>query len=381
MKTPICEMLGIEFPLLAFSHCRDVVATVSRAGGFGVLGAVGFRPDQLDLEMRWIDDHIDGKPYGVDVLIPENLSIKGEKDVTARSLAERIPKKQKEFVRDLLIEYGVDPAPALEGSPALRSDAPSPFQEDQALKLLEVSFRHPIRLITNALGVPPQSMLDLGHAHGVPVAALAGAPEHAVRHVKAGVDVIIAQGGEAGGHCGEISTLVLVPEVLRAIKSIRNVPVLAAGGIMTGRQMAACMALGAAGVWTGSVWLATSESETSAIFREKMIAARSRDTVRSRSRTGKPARQLRSAWTDAWEGPKSPGALPMPFQTLLSEPALIAAERAAERGNSKARDLVNYFVGQGVGLVDSVKSTREVVREFMEEFAEAVADMQALVAE
>ncbi|MET0154350.1 MAG: nitronate monooxygenase family protein [Candidatus Binatia bacterium] len=379
MKTPICEMLGIDFPLLAFSHCRDVVASVSRAGGFGVLGAVGFRPDELEIELRWIDDHIDGKSYGVDVLIPENLSIRGEKDTSARSLAERIPKQQKEFVRDLLIEHGVDPLPVLEASARRHSDAPSPLQEEGALKLLEVSFRHPIRLIANALGVPPQSMMEMGRAHGVPVAALVGAPEHAVRQAKAGVDVIVAQGGEAGGHCGEVSTLVLIPEVLRAVKPIRNVPVLAAGGIMTGRQMAACMAMGAAGVWTGSVWLATSESEASEIFREKMIAARSRDTVRSRCRTGKPARQLRSAWTDAWEGPQSPGALPMPFQSLISEPALAAAERAAERGNKKARDLVNYFVGQGVGLVDRVKSTREVVREFMEEFAEALDDMQALV--
>jgi NAD(P)H-dependent flavin oxidoreductase YrpB (nitropropane dioxygenase family) len=391
MKTPICEILGIEFPLLAFSHCRDVVASVSRAGGFGVLGAVGFRPDQLELEMRWIDDHIDGKPYGVDVLIPENLSIKGEKGVTTRSLAERIPKKQKDFVRDLLIEHGIELAPMLEDSALPGRDEPSnrdtsvrpffPFQEEAALKLLEVSFRHPIKLIANALGVPPQSMLDMGRAHGVPVAALVGAPEHAVRQAKAGVDIIVAQGGEAGGHCGEVSTIVLIPEVLRAIRPIRNVPVLAAGGIMTGRQMAACMAMGAAGVWTGSVWLATTESETSEIFREKMIAARSRDTVRSRCRTGKPARQLRSAWTDAWEGPKSPGALPMPFQSMISEPALAAAQRAAERGNPRARELVNYFVGQGVGLVDSVKSTREVVREFMEEFAEAISDMQALVEE
>ncbi|HSD11490.1 MAG TPA: nitronate monooxygenase family protein [Candidatus Binatia bacterium] len=381
MKTPICEILGIDFPLVAFSHCRDVVASVSRAGGFGVLGAVQFSPDQLDLEMRWIDDHIDGKPYGVDVLIPENLAIKGEKDVTAHSLAERIPKKQKDFVRDLLIEHGVDPSQTRDASTLRHPDAPSPFQEEAALKLLEVSFRHPIKLIANALGVPPRSMLEMGRAHGVPVAALVGAPEHAVRQVRAGVDIIIAQGGEAGGHCGEVSTIVLIPEVLRAIKPIRDVPVLAAGGIMTGRQMAACMAMGAAGVWTGSVWLATTESETSEIFREKMIAARSRDTVRSRCRTGKPARQLRSAWTDAWEGPQSPGTLPMPFQSMLSEPALIAAERAAERGNAKARDLVNYFVGQGVGLIDSVKSSRDVVREFMEEFAGAVADMQALIEE
>ncbi len=381
MKTPICDILGIDFPLVAFSHCRDVVASVSRAGGFGVLGAVAFRPAELELELRWIDDHIGGKPYGIDVLIPENLPIKGEKDVTMRSLAERIPQKQKDFVRDLLAKHGVEPPPIVEGSPLAHSDAPIPYQEESALKLLEVSFRHPIKLIANALGVPPRSMLEMGRAHGVPVAALVGAAEHAVRQAEAGVDIIVAQGGEAGGHCGEVATIVLIPEVLRAIKPIRDVPVLAAGGIMTGRQMAACMAMGAAGVWTGSVWLATTESETSEIFREKMIAARSRDTVRSRCRTGKPARQLRSAWTDAWEGSQSPGALPMPFQSMISEPALAAAQRAAEKGNARARELVNYFVGQGVGLVDSVKSSREVVREFMEEFAEAVADMQALIEE
>jgi NAD(P)H-dependent flavin oxidoreductase YrpB (nitropropane dioxygenase family) len=224
-------------------------------------------------------------------------------------------------------------------------------------------------------------MIEMGRKHCVPVAALVGAPEHAVRQAKAGVDLLVAQGGEAGGHCGEVSTMVLIPEVLRAIKPIRNIPVLAAGGIMTGRQMAACMAMGAAGVWTGSVWLATQESETSEIFREKMIEARSRDTVRSKGRTGKPARQLKSAWTDAWEGSGTPGALPMPLQSLISEPALEVAQRAAARGNAKARELVTYFVGQGVGLVDSVKTCRTVVNEFMQEFAEALSDMQELAEE
>ncbi|MCS6927753.1 MAG: nitronate monooxygenase family protein [Candidatus Binatia bacterium] len=381
MKTPLCQMLGIDFPLVAFSHCRDVVAAVSRAGGFGVLGATAFTPEQLELELKWIDDHIDGKPYGVDVLIPENLPVKDEKDVTTRSLAERIPQQHRKFVRDLLARYGVEVSHASDPEGLLRPDARLSLQEEVALQLLEVSFRHPIRLIANALGVPPRSMLELGHRHGVPVAALVGAKEHAVRQVQAGVDIIVAEGWEAGGHCGEVSTLVLVPEVIRAIKPIRNVPVLAAGGIMTGRQMAACMAMGAAGVWTGSVWLATTESEVSPIFREKMIAARSRDTVRSKCRTGKYARQLRSAWTDAWEGPDSPGPLPMPFQTLLSEPALRAAQRAAESGNERACELVTYFVGQGVGLVDSVKSSRTVVQEFMQEFAEALEEMQTWMAE
>lgn len=382
MKTPICDMLGIDFPLVAFSHCRDVVAAVSRAGGFGVLGAVAFRPDQLEHELKWIDDHIEGKPYGVDVLIPENLATKNEKGVSAQALAERIPPAYRTFVHDLLTRYDVEPpaaSPRTAGRP--HPEAPPNLMQEQALKLLEISFRHPIKLIANALGVPPQAMLDLGRRHGVPVAALVGAKEHAVRQVRAGVDIIVAEGWEAGGHCGEVSTLVLVPEVLRAIKPIRPVPVLAAGGIMTGRQMAGCIAMGAAGVWTGSVWLATTESETTDIFRAKMVAARSRDTVRSKCRTGKYSRQLRSAWTDAWETPASPSPLPMPFQTMLSEPALAAAQRAAERGNAKARELVTYFVGQGVGMVESIKSCRTVVREFMEEFAEALSDMQALTQE
>ncbi len=379
MKTRICEMLGIDFPLVAFSHCRDVVAAVSRAGGFAVLGATAFSPDQLDVELKWIDEHIDGKPYGVDVLIPENLAVKHEAGVTTRSLAERIPQRHRDFVLELLAKYGVDLAHAPETAEAARRPGGLSLQEEGALKLLEVSFRHPIKLIANALGVPPQSMLDLGHRHGVPVAALVGAKEHAVRQAQAGVDIIIAEGWEAGGHCGEVSTLVLVPEVVRAIKPLRDIPVLAAGGIMTGRQMAACIALGAAGVWTGSVWLATTESEVSEIFREKMIAARSRDTVRSRCRTGKYSRQLRSAWTDAWEAPDSPEPLPMPFQTIISEPALRAAQRAAQNGNSQARELVTYFVGQGVGLVDSIKSSRVVVQEFMQEFAESWDEMQSLM--
>jgi NAD(P)H-dependent flavin oxidoreductase YrpB (nitropropane dioxygenase family) len=214
----------------------------------------------------------------------------------------------------------------------------------------------------------------------VPVAALAGAKEHALRLAEAGVDVIVAQGGEAGGHCGEVSTLVLVPEVVRALKATgRDIPVLAAGGIMTGRQMAGCMAMGAAGVWTGSVWLATTESETSEVFREKMVAARSRDTVRSRATTGKPARQLRSGRTEAWEGQDSPGALPMGLQSLISGPALRSIGKSAANGNAQARQLDTYFVGQGVGMVDSVKSSRTVVAEFMEDFAQAIGDLQDLI--
>ena len=215
-------------------------------------------------------------------------------------------------------------------------------------------------------------MIDRGRKEGVPVVGLVGAKEHAIRQIEAGVDIIVAQGGEAGGHTGEVATLVLVPEVVRAVQqSGRDIPVLAAGGIMTGAQMAACVAMGAAGAWTGSVWLATPESETTDTFRAKMVAATSRDTVRSKVRTGKPSRQLRSAWHDAWDGPDSPGALPMPQMSILSTPAFAAIDRAAEAGNERAKELLSYWVGQGVGLVEKVKSAEQVVQEFMADFASA----------
>jgi NAD(P)H-dependent flavin oxidoreductase YrpB (nitropropane dioxygenase family) len=375
MKSPICEMLGIEFPLFAFSHCRDVVAAVSRAGGFGVLGATGHTPESVHTELKWIEDHAGGKPFGIDILVPENMATAGERNVTYNSLKTRIPEAHRQFAKDLLAGAGVE-LHEVQAS----DDRAQPFDPELALRTLEAAFDHPIKLIANALGVPPPEMIEMGKAHGVPVAALVGAKEHAIRQVSAGVDILVAQGTEAGGHCGEVTTMVLIPEVLKAIKPIREVPVLAAGGIMNGAQMAACMAMGAAGVWTGSVWLATTESETSEIFREKMIEASSRDAVRVKTRTGKPARQLRSAWTEAWDrSPASPGPLPMPLMSLVSEGALRSVERAAAAGNPKAREMVTYFVGQGVGLVDSVRSATQVVQDFKEEFLEAVEHVNGLL--
>ncbi len=372
MNTELCKRLGMDFPLFAFSHCRDVVAEVSRAGGFGVFGAAAVSPEQLEMELCWIDQQVAGRPYGVDVLVPENMSIH-DSGRNTKGLAERIPQQHRTFVRELLAKHGV------EGGGEPRVEGTTPFMADVAEQLMDVAFSHRIGLIANALGVPPQSMIERGRRHNVPVAALVGAAEHAVRQAEAGVDIIVAQGGEAGGHCGEVSTLVLVPEVMRALKRFGSPPVLAAGGIMTGRQMAACMAMGASGAWTGSVWLATVESECSPVLRQKFVAATSRDTVRSKGRTGKYSRQLKSAWTSAWESDTNPGALPMPLQSLLSEPAIRLAIREAEKGNPGAAELATYFIGQGVGLIDSVSTCRQVVAAFMGEFAEAVGDMGTLL--
>ncbi|WP_247714206.1 nitronate monooxygenase [Qipengyuania pacifica] len=371
----ICELTGAEFPLFAFSHCRDVVAAVSKAGGLGVLGATRFSPEQLEEELSWIDSHVDGAPYGVDVLVPEVIDPRVSELSDNKSRAAAIDPAYQGFVNSVLGQYGIAPEAEM---PILRERMG--ITPENGLALMEVAFRHPIRLIANALGIAPPAMIKEGKQRGVPVAALVGAKEHAIRQAEAGVDIIVAQGTEAGGHCGEVSTLVLVPEVVRELaRHDYDIPVLAAGGIMTGGQMAGMMAAGAQGAWTGSVWLATPEAETSEAFRAKMVAARSRDTVRSRSRTGKPARQLKTAWHDAWDAPGGPGTLPMPLMGMVSEPAFARIEREAASGNKGANELVSYFVGQGVGLVEQVRSSRQVVQDFREEFLNAIGSLAASV--
>ncbi|SEH49053.1 NAD(P)H-dependent flavin oxidoreductase YrpB, nitropropane dioxygenase family [Mycolicibacterium rutilum] len=365
MKPAICEQFGIDFPLFAFSHCRDVVAAVSSAGGFGVLGGTAYTPEQLDQELSWIDEHAGGKPYGVDLIVPAKFEGKGEKLSTA-DLAGRIPDEYRDYVTELLAAHDI----TLDDSPRLGNAA---LSGNTGQELLEVAMSHPIRLIANALGVPPDYMIEAGKKNGVPVAALVGAKEHAVKQVLAGVDLIVAQGTEAGGHCGEVTTLVLVPEVLEALEAIGStIPVLAAGGIVTGRQMAAAVAMGAAGAWTGSVWLTTEEAETAPHTKQKFLAASSRDTVRSAGRTGKPARQLVSDWTNAWApNPGGHKPLPLPLQSMLAEPIVRRIDVLAAQGHEGAQALATYFVGQGVGLMNKVKPAREVVREFIEDYVAA----------
>jgi NAD(P)H-dependent flavin oxidoreductase YrpB (nitropropane dioxygenase family) len=318
--------------------------------------------------LAWIDDHVDGKPYGVDIVCPDKFEGKGM-DLTDAQLEAMVPAEHKDYVTGLLTEYGISMDDL--GGGAFKSLLG--VSDTIGEELMDVSFRHPIKLIANALGVPPPFMIERAKAEGVPVAALVGAKQHAIKQLNAGVDVLIAQGTEAGGHCGEVTTLVLIPEIVEAIRPIRDVPVLAAGGIVTGRQVAAAIALGAAGAWTGSVWLTTDEAETAPYTVQKMLAASSRDTVRSKGRTGKYSRQLRSPWTDAWSADtEGPGALPMPLQSILAENVLRRVDTLAENGNEGAQKLATYWVGQGVGLMNKVKPAGEVVREMMEDYLEAV---------
>ncbi|WP_157219212.1 nitronate monooxygenase [Flavisphingomonas formosensis] len=378
MQSKFCDLVGIEFPLVAFSHCRDVVAAVSRAGGFGVFGATNGKmtPDQLKIELDWIDAHVDGRPYGLDIAVPENMADRDAEAVTTKALEAQIPDGHRRFVDDLLARHGIATDTAVDSD----TDREIGHFLDTAERMVDEGLRHPIRLFVNALGKPPQFMIDKCHAAGVPVGALIGSKEHAMRQLEAGIDVLVAQGTEAAAHCGEVSTMVLVPEVVRALEAMgSDVPVLAAGGIVTGRQMAAVMAMGAAGAWTGSVWLTTSESDVHPAVRERLLAARSRDTLRSRAMTGKTARQLRSAWNEAWESKDSPGMLPMPYQYLLTHRALLLAEKSVDGGNDAARAMLTEGVGQGIGMVASAKSARTVVQEFMEDFADALERMSGLM--
>lgn len=376
MKSPICDLLGIEFPLVAFTHCRDVVVEVSKAGGFGVLGAAGYNAQTLEVELNWIDQHIDGMPYGVDLIAPTSMAVNDD-DATPADYLSQVPDGHRDFARNILAQHDIETADVYQNQ---RAGGGGFLTAGKAANIIDVAFSHPIKLIANALGVPPRYMLDMCKQHDVVSAALVGAKEHAVRQVEAGVDVLVVAGTEAGGHCGEVSTMVLVPEVCMAVEG-SGVPVLAAGGIVTGRQMAAAMAMGAHGAWTGSVWLTTTEAETSPIIKEKFLQASSRETVRSKARTGKYSRQLTSPWTQAWEGEEAPDALPMPLQTLVSEAPLAKVTKLAEGGHTGAKQLATYFVGQGVGLMNESVASRTVVYEFMQDYLAATERLQNSLAE
>ena len=371
MHTPLCDQLGIEFPIFAFTHCRDVVVAVSKAGGFGVLGAVGFTPEQLEIELNWIDEHIGDHNYGVDIVIPnkyEGMDANLSADELAKMLQDMVPQEHLDFAKKILTDHGV---------PLTAEDNESTLQllgwtEATATPQVEVALKHPkMTLIANALGTPPKDMIDHIHAEGRKVAALCGSPSQARKHADAGVDIIIAQGGEAGGHSGEVGSIVLWPQV---VKEVAPVPVLAAGGIGSGQQIAAALALGAQGAWTGSQWLMVEEAENTPVQQQAYVKAGSRDTVRSRSFTGKPARMLRNDWTEAWEQPENPKPLGMPLQFMVSGLAVAATHKYP----NETVDVAFNPVGQVVGQFTKVEKTSAVIELWVQEYLEATNTLNEL---
>lgn len=370
MRTEICDRLGIEFPIFAFTHCRDVVAAVSNAGGFGVLGAVGFTPEQLAVELEWIDEHIGDKPYGVDVVIPGKYEGMGEMDADKleETLQAMIPQEHREFAERLLEEHGVPKLP--EGEKGVNELLG--WTEATAGPLVDMALTHPkVKLIANALGTPPAEVIDHIHKEGRLVAALCGSAKHALSHKEAGVDIIIAQGYEGGGHTGDVGSVVLWPEVIEAVAPT---PVLAAGGIGSGKQIAAAMAMGAQGAWTGSLWLTVQEADVPPAQMQSYLSAGSRDTVRSRSYTGKPCRMLRNDWTDAWEAEGNPKPLGMPLQFMVTSDAVTRGHRYAD----KAQAVGFNPVGQVVGRLNHSRPVKDVVYDLVQEYLEASERLQRI---
>jgi NAD(P)H-dependent flavin oxidoreductase YrpB (nitropropane dioxygenase family) len=366
VRTPLCDLLGIEHPIVGFTPSEHVAAAISRAGGLGVLGCVRFNdPDELDAALHWMDTNTAGRPYGVDVVMPAREPAEG----AAADLGQLIPPGHRDFVQETLARLGVPPLP----EDGAASDGVLGWLHSVARQHVEVALGHPARLIANALGPPPPDVIERAHDQGMLVAALAGKARHACGHVAGGVDIVVAQGYEAGGHTGEIATMVLVPEIVDAVGA--QVPVLAAGGIGCGRQIAAALALGAAGVWMGSAWLITQEyamtSDTAAL-RAALLAATSSDTVRSRIYSGKPARLLKNRWTQAWAQPGAPEPLPMPLQNLLVSEA---HQRLMRSGQP---DVVPMPVGQIVGRMNAVRPVADMISTLLSETEQALSRLDGL---
>jgi NAD(P)H-dependent flavin oxidoreductase YrpB (nitropropane dioxygenase family) len=370
MHTVLCDELGIEFPIFAFTHCRDVVVAVSKAGGFGVLGAVGFTPEQLEIELNWIDEHIGDHSYGVDIVIPnkyEGMDSGLSADELTKMLQSMVPQEHLDFAKKILADHGVPVDDSDESTLQMLG-----WSEATATPQVGVALRHPkMTLVANALGTPPPDMIKHIHDEGRKVAALCGSPAQARKHADAGVDIIIAQGGEAGGHCGEVGSIVLWPQV---VKEVAPVPVLAAGGIASGQQIAAALALGAQGAWTGSQWLMVEEAGNTAVQQTAYAKASSRDTVRSRSFTGKPARMLRNDWTEAWETPGNPEPLGMPLQYMVSGMAVAATHKYPDQ----TIDVAFNPIGQVVGQFTKVEKTSTVIERWVQEYLEATNTLNEL---
>ncbi len=374
MKNAFTKLVGIDSPLVCFNRTSAVVAAVTNSGGLGVLAASAYTPPQLDQAMTWIEHHVGGRPYGVDVLVPAKSAV-GDPDNLINGLRAQIPQAHIDFVDDILERYGIAELPDTVSDPVNDEILSSLTVGSRGIAdLLDVAFSHRIALVANALGTPPPALVERAHASGVAVAALVGQAKHAVRQIDAGVDLLIAQGTEAGGHTGTIATMVLTPEIVDLAGAL---PVLAAGGIASGRQMAAALALGASGVWTGSVWLSSVEDMTPDVVKTKYLAAHSNDTVRSTTRTGKPARQLRSAWHEEWEKPDSPVPLAMPLQPMLVADAWTRIDVAAQGGNEEAKRLESFFIGQVVGSFTSLRPATDIARSLIDD---CEATLRALAA-
>jgi NAD(P)H-dependent flavin oxidoreductase YrpB (nitropropane dioxygenase family) len=359
LHTKLCDMLGIDFPIIAFTPSRQVAVEVINAGGLGVVAGAPHEPDEIAADIKWIRERVGAKPFGIDLLLPASAPPLG----TVEELMAEIPEEHRTFVQGIKERHKI-PNP---------KNPPEFYQlgwinQDRARRQLDVALEERVPVLAFGLG-SPNFILEAAHARGIKVFGLVGKPRQARREIEAGVDAIIAQGTDAAGHTGSIGTFSIVPEV---VTIAGDVPVLAAGGVTTGRHLAAALCLGAAGVWTGTVWLASEESDRDPIIKQKLIAAGAEDTVHSRCISGFSMRVLKTRWTEEWEAPGAPEPLPAPYQLLL------AAEIHQAAKDYRIEPFMVEAAGQGVGFVKDTRPVREIFSDLVDEaravFSELTSD-------
>jgi len=367
LATSICDLLGIEVPVvlagMGGASTPRLTAAVSNAGGLGILGAAACQPDEL---RKWIEEtrRLTDKPFGVDTLLP--ASVRREKADSSKgpSPLERLPQLQA-FAREFMLKEGLA-KPELPAAQAGGDARRATFSKDFFEAQMEVVIEQRVPVYAAGLGDPGPWIPRL-RKNGTIVMAVVGAVRHARKVAASGVDIIVAQGHDAGGHNSPIGTMALIPQVVDAVAPI---PVLGAGGISDGRGLAAVMMLGAAGAWIGSAFLATVEAGITDYQKRAIVESDEENTIVSRCVTGKPARLIRSKWTQAW-AESGLEALPMPFQSMVSGPVL-ASGAAARRA-----DIVPGFAGQGIGMIDAVRPAAEVLREIVEGARQALKQAPA----
>ncbi len=370
MQTDVMSWFDMEAPIFAFTHCPDVAAAVSANGGFGALGTTRTTVDQFAIDLKWLVEHSPNRPFGVDVMFPSKAPKEFE-EMTPAQIRALIPKEHEEFLDHLTAEHGLPVSTAEEKEQWVEDYVTKRLRTHaEAGKRLELVYEHPMaQMIISALGVPPQQYIDRAHECGMKVASLVGHPKHVQRQIDAGVDILIAAGYEAGGHTGDIASFVLTPQVVDAAGDI---PVLHAGGIARGRQIAAAMALGAQAVWTGSIWLGTSEAETTPVVKDILFEASSGDTMRSTSGSGKPVRRVKGGFIQAWETEGAPRPLPMPLQSVLVE------ELFSKMDKYQTKSLLSPPAGQTIGMMSGETDVRGVIYDLMVEFGETMAHLEDL---
>lgn len=339
LRTPLTEMLGIDHPVMLAGmgavSSHELVAAVSNAGGIGTFGGINLSPNAMRKEIGFCKELLKpGMKFGVDLLLPQvgGNARKTNHDYTHGKLEELI---------DIMIEEKAG-------------------------------------LMVCAVGVPPKWAVDKLHGAGIPVMNMVGAPHHVPKALAQGVDIICAQGTEAGGHTGVVATLPLVPQCVDLCKGTKNhfgieVPVVAAGGIFDGRHLAAALAMGACGVWVGTRFIATPESAASPVHRNKILEAKSVDTLQTVVYSGRPCRVVKNDYTAEWEMD------PMKIKEWTDR-GVVPFEQDLKEGKAKSYYWSNNIMGQAVGGIDSILPAADVVNMFVTQAAEILTNQPKFVA-